>query len=290
MNIIKLKNEAIAQQQKLKSAKILRNSMIMFVVLLLIILTLLYKNFMLKKNINRVLLTQQDNINQKNIKLEHLVTEKEWLLREIHHRVKNNLHMVVGLLASQSEFLKGEEALKAISDSQHRIEAMSLIHQKLYQSENLSSIHMPSYILELTEYLKNSYGLTKIIKFRLDIQNMTMRLSHSIPIGLIINEAITNSFKYAFKNKKEGVIEIYLKKPLEDKFKLCIRDNGIGLPEGFDAEIPQSLGIRLMRGLNDDISGEFTIQNDNGQKSFYYLRLKNLKRLVEHLLKSIKRI
>ena len=161
MNIIKLKNEAIAQQQKLKSAKILRNSMIMFVVLLLIILTLLYKNFMFKKNINRVLLTQQDNINQKNIKLEHLVTEKEWLLREIHHRVKNNLHMVVGLLASQSEFLKGEEALKAISDSQHRIETMSLIHQKLYQSENLSSIHMPSYILELTEYLKNSYGLTK---------------------------------------------------------------------------------------------------------------------------------
>ncbi|MFD1604362.1 sensor histidine kinase [Flavobacterium artemisiae] len=265
-DIIKLKNETFAQQNKLKSEAFLRNSMIISLVLLLIILGLLYKSFVFKKKTNLVLETQQNEIHQKNNTLQNLVIEKEWLLREIHHRVKNNLHMVVGLLASQAEFLKNEEAIKAINESQNRIQSMSLIHQKLYQSENLSMLHMPSYIFELTEYLKDSFDTGQSIRFILDIDNFDLPLSHSIPIGLIFNEAITNSIKYAFPNGKTKEIKISLKSDSDKRIVLTIHDNGIGLPKDFDPYNNPSLGIQLMHGLSEDIKGLFTIENDNGTK------------------------
>ncbi|KAF2329024.1 sensor histidine kinase [Flavobacterium daemonense] len=265
-DIIRLKNKTLLQQSKLKNEVFLRNSMITFVVLLLIILGLLYKSFMFKKKTNKVLETQQNEINKKNTTLQNLVVEKEWLLREIHHRVKNNLHMVVGLLASQVEFLKTEEAVLAINNSQNRIQAMSLIHQKLYQSENLSIIDMPSYIFELTEYLKDFYEIRSNIRFVLDIDSFNLPLSHSVPIGLIFNEAVTNSIKYAFENQEKGIINISLKKNDGNKYILIIRDNGIGLPPDFDPYNNPSLGVKLMHGLAADIEGKFLITNSNGTK------------------------
>jgi len=266
MDIIKLKNKTLLQQSKLKNEVFLRNSMVIFVFLLLIILGLLYKSFMFKKKTNKVLETQQNEINKKNTALQKLVVEKEWLLREIHHRIKNNLHMVVGLLASQTEFLKNEEAVQAINDSQNRIQAMSLIHQKLYQSESLSIIDMPSYIFELTEYLKDSFEIRNTIRIILDIDSFNLPLSHSIPIGLIFNEAVTNAIKYAFPNHKDGVITISLKAVENNKYVLIIRDNGIGLPPDFDPYNNPSLGIKLMHGLSADIDGKFLITNSNGTK------------------------
>lgn len=266
MDIIKLKNQTQLQQSKLKNEVFLRNSMVTFVLLLLIILGLLYKSFRFKKKTNKVLETQQDEINKKNSTLQKLVVEKEWLLREIHHRVKNNLHMVVGLLASQTEFLKNEEALQAISSSQNRIQAMSLIHQKLYQSENLSIIDMPSYIFELTEYLKDSFEIRKSIRFVLDVDSFDLPLSHSIPIGLIFNEAVTNAIKYAFPNHENGIINISLKTTDNKNHILIIQDNGIGLPADFDPYNNPSLGVKLMHGLSADIEGRFLITNANGTK------------------------
>jgi len=266
LDIIKLRNKTLLQQSKLKNEVFLRNSMVTFVLLLLIILGLLYKSFMFKKKTNKVLETQQNEINKKNSTLQKLVVEKEWLLREIHHRVKNNLHIVVGLLASQAEFLKNDEALQAISSSQNRIHAMSLIHQKLYQSENLSIIDMPSYIFELTEYLKDSFEIRKSIRFVLDIDSFNLPLSHSIPIGLIFNEAVTNAIKYAFPNHKDGIIAISLKKEADENYVLIIQDNGIGLPVDFDPYSNPSLGIKLMHGLSADIGGKFLITNANGTK------------------------
>ncbi|WP_166638408.1 sensor histidine kinase [Flavobacterium sp. 245] len=266
MDIIKLKNKTLLQQSKLKNEVFLRNSMVIFVVLLLIILGLLYKSFTFKKKTNKVLETQQNEINKKNIALEKLVVEKEWLLREIHHRIKNNLHMVVGLLASQVEFLKNEEAVQAINNSQNRIQAMSLIHQKLYQSENLSMIDMPSYIFELTEYLKDSFEIRNRIRFILDVDTFNLPLSHSIPIGLIFNEAVTNAIKYAFPNQKNGIINISLKSAGNQNYKLIIQDNGVGLPHDFDPYNNPSLGVKLMHGLSADIEGKFLITNLNGTK------------------------
>ncbi|WP_289659181.1 sensor histidine kinase [Flavobacterium panacagri] len=265
-DFIRLKNESLIQQGKLKNEALLRNSMIIFLVLLLIILALLYKSYVFKKKTNNALKAKQDEINKKNQALQNLVTEKEWLLKEIHHRVKNNLHMVVGLLASQSEFLKNEEAVQAISDSQNRIQTMSLIHQKLYQSENLSIIDMPSYIFELTEYLKDSYEIRNTIRFVLDIDSFNLPLSHSIPIGLIFNEAVTNAIKYAFPDQKKGIINILLKTDDNNKYRLIIHDNGIGLPPDFDPYNNPSLGIKLMHGLSADIDGQFLITNSNGTK------------------------
>lgn len=266
MDIIKLKNKTFLQQSKLRNEIFLRNSMVTFVLLLLIILALLYKSFIFKKKTNKILKTQQNEINKKNGTLQKLVIEKEWLLREIHHRVKNNLHMVVGLLASQTEFLKNEEALQAINSSQNRIHAMSLIHQKLYQSENLSIIDMPSYIFELTEYLKDSFEIRKSIRFVLDIDSFNLPLSHSIPIGLIFNEAVTNAIKYAFPNHKNGIINISLKTEDNKNYILIIQDSGIGLPADFDPYNNPSLGIKLMYGLSADIDGKFLITNANGTK------------------------
>lgn len=266
MDIIKLKNKTLIQQIKLKNEVFLRNSMITFVVLLLIILGLLYKSFSFKKKTNKVLETQQNEINKKNNALQKLVVEKEWLLREIHHRIKNNLHMVVGLLASQVEFLKNDEAVQAINNSQNRIQAMSLIHQKLYQSESLSIIDMPSYIFELTEYLKDSFEIRNNILFVMDIDSFTLPLSHSIPIGLIFNEAVTNAIKYAFPDQEKGIITISLKENRENNYLLIIHDNGIGLPADFDPSNNPSLGLKLMHGLAADIEGKFLITNDNGSK------------------------
>jgi two-component sensor histidine kinase len=266
MDIIKLKNKTLLQHSKLKNEVFLRNSMIIFLLLLLIILGLLYKRFTFKKKTHRLLEVQQDEINQKNATLQNMLVEKEWLLREIHHRVKNNLHMIVGLLASQSEFLKNEEAVQAINISQNRIQAMSLIHQKLYQSENLSIIDMPSYLFELTEYLKDSFEIRKTIRFVLDIDSFNLPLSHSIPIGLIFNEAVTNAIKYAFPNGEKGIINISLKTSDNQKYTLIIQDNGIGLPADFDPYNNPSLGVKLMHGLSADIDGKFLITNADGTK------------------------
>jgi two-component sensor histidine kinase len=174
--------------------------------------------------------------------------------------------MVVGLLASQVEFLKNEEAVQAINNSQNRIQAMSLIHQKLYQSESLSIIDMPSYIFELTEYLKDSFEIRNSIRFILDIDSFNLPLSHSIPIGLIFNEAVTNSIKYAFPKQENGIINISLKAVDDQKFKLIIKDNGVGLPPDFDPYNNPSLGVKLMHGLAADIDGKFLITNSNGTK------------------------
>jgi len=169
-------------------------------------------------------------------------------------------------LASQVEFLKNDEAVQAINNSQNRIQAMSLIHQKLYQSESLSIIDMPSYIFELTEYLKDSFEIRNNILFVMDIDSFTLPLSHSIPIGLIFNEAVTNAIKYAFPDQEKGIITISLKENRENNYLLIIHDNGIGLPPDFDPYNNPSLGLKLMHGLAADIEGKFLITNDNGSK------------------------
>lgn len=260
-----LKNEAIDQKNKLERAALTRNIMYGTLFFLAIIIFLLYKGFMIKIKSNKALKIKQDEIALKNDSLEKVIKEKEWLLREIHHRVKNNLHMVVGLLVSQTEFLKGKEAVDAISESQRRVEAMAMIHQKLYQSENLSMIDMPSYIDELTSYLKDSFN-NESIRFALDIEKIQFPISHSIPVGLILNEAITNALKYAFPDHRKGVIKIILKKYNPDSFLLTIWDNGIGLPADFDLQNTNTLGLRLLQGLSDDIQASIAITTDNGTK------------------------
>jgi two-component sensor histidine kinase/tetratricopeptide (TPR) repeat protein len=263
-NIQLLTKQSHLQLDMLKQASLVQNITFVSIALLLIIIGLLIAGYRLIKKNNRNMAARQEEIHGKNITLGHLLTEKEWLIKEIHHRVKNNLHMIVGLLESQSEYLKGDEARMAIAESQHRIQSMSMIHQKLYQSENLSSIDISAYIHELVQFLKDSLNPAAPIAFDLDIDRLEMNISHSIPLGLILNEAITNSIKYAFPKHRKGKITISLKRSASQRFTLTIADNGIGLGPDFNISKSGSLGLTLIQGLCDDIGGRLRIGGNNG--------------------------
>ena len=225
--------------------------------MLLIIAALLYRQTIFRKRNNKI-------IKNKNEKLEHLLTEKEWLLREIHHRVKNNLQIVISLLNSQSAYIENDAALTAIHDSQHRVHAMSLIHQKLYGSENVSSIDMVLYIRELVSYLRESFNTGQRIRYEMNIEPIELDVSQAVPLGLILNEAITNSIKYAFPDNKSGEIIISLSGTAPNQYLLSISDNGIGMPEHLKDKKAGSLGMSLMTGLSEDLDGHFSIENNNG--------------------------
>ncbi|HTB26539.1 MAG TPA: sensor histidine kinase, partial [Puia sp.] len=245
------------EQANVKQANLVRNMTIFGIIGVLIIAGLLYRQNILKQKNNNL-------ITHKNEQLEHLLNEKEWLLKEIHHRVKNNLQIVMSLLNSQSAYLENDAALTAIQDSQHRIHAMSLIHQKLYNTENVSSINMSSYIHELVSYLRESFDTGQRIRFDMDIEPLEMDVSQAVPVGLILNEAITNSLKYAFPDGRDGEINISLSRTSANHFLLQISDNGIGMPENFINKKPGSLGLSLMTGLSEDLDGNFVIENKNG--------------------------
>ena len=263
--------EAQNQLQKLKdnAARRLFYAGFIFLGVIILLFYLRYRNNKIK---NLQLSKQKEEIDKQNLNLQKLndgqtllLNEKEWLLREIHHRVKNNLQIINSLLVSQTAYLKDGTALNAMKENQHRIQAMSLIHQKLYNSENHSSIYMPEYISELVAYLKDSFDIKQNVLFHLDIEPLWLDVTKVIPLGLILNEIITNAFKYAFPYSGEDKISIQLKSENEKIF-LIVTDNGRGLPENYDLSKNESFGIILMRGMTEDLDGHFNIENHNGTK------------------------
>ncbi|MBL0739871.1 histidine kinase dimerization/phosphoacceptor domain -containing protein [Chryseolinea lacunae] len=261
-NIALLTRQSQLQDATLLQARVIRNLTLGALALLALVLGLVYNQNRIKQRANLRLERQQEEINQTNFSLQLLVNEKDWLVREIHHRVKNNFHMVMGLLGTQAAYLQSEEALRALVDSQHRIHTMSLIHQKLYQTENLSAIAMTDYIHELVEYLKDSFD-TRHIRFVVSSERLDLDFSHSLPIGLILNEAITNAIKFAFPGQREGTINLSLRHLSIHELCLTIADDGVGLPPGFETQ-KVSMGINLMRGLTEDISGVFSMESHLG--------------------------
>jgi len=254
IKILKQANEL--QNTKLKQDTYFRKMTVGAIALVTIIAGLLYYLYRSKQRSNVKLQSQQKV-------LENLITEKEWLVKEIHHRVKNNLHTIVSLLESQSAYLHNDDALAAVKDSQHRVHAMSLIHQKLYMGDNMTSIRSADYIKELVNYLKDSFSLNNTIMFQIDVEQIDLDVSQAIPLGLIINEAITNSIKYAF-NKPGGKITIKLLE-ISGSYLLKIEDNGVGLPKNFNVnDRTKSLGMSLINGLTREIAGHFDIFGDNG--------------------------
>jgi two-component system, sensor histidine kinase PdtaS len=261
-----LNNKALLQEDAIRQSRFLRNAMIAGSALLLLLLLVIFSRYRLKQKANRLL-------QQKQKEKDRLLVEKEWLLKEIHHRVKNNLQTVMSLLNSQSAYIDNEPARTAIHDSQHRVHAMSLIHQKLYNTENVSSINMSYYIRELVSYLADSFHTGQRIRFEFDIEPLEMDVSQAVPLGLILNEAITNAIKYAFPDNKQGMIFISLARTAPDRCLLCMADNGIGIPPGYVNKKAGSLGMSLMEGLSEDLDGRLSIENNNGttiKVSFVY--------------------
>ena len=246
------------EQASLEQANLVKNVTIGGIILALIIAGLFYRQYRQKRKANLV-------TTQKNDLLRRLLNEKEWLLKEVHHRVKNNLHTIMSLLESQSAYLDND-ALLAVQNSQHRVFAMSLIHQKLYQSDNSTDIDMSVYLPDLLNYLRDSFDTRQRIRFRSDIENIRLDISVAVPVGLILNEAITNSIKYAFPQNASGEINIQMIKTGGKMVRLSIADNGIGLPPDWNNMLNNSLGLKLMKGLSEDIHGRFSIVNKEGTK------------------------
>ena len=250
--------DILLKQAELKSVNWLKDVTLAGILLLFIILGLLYNQYRIKQKNNK-------EISSKNLTLEHLLEEKEWLLKEVHHRVKNNLHTIMSLLQSQSAYLK-DDALKAVQNSQHRVYAMSLIHQKLYQNEESTNINMMLYLPELIDYLRDSFDIKQQIKITTEIRDIYLDISKAIPVGLILNEAVTNAIKYAFPGDRRGEITIGMERIADKRIRLSIADNGIGIPDNWNKMQRDSLGLRLMKGLSDDVRGDFNIENTGGTK------------------------
>lgn len=261
-----LTQQSQLQYNSLQREKVIRNIIIGGVVILSLFSGLIYYNYCSKRRSNRNLELKQKEINQQNELLRKLLGEKEWLLKEIHHRVKNNLQIVISLLNTQSAYLNNEDALMAIRNSQYRMHAMSLIHQKLYQSDNLASIDISWYIRELVNYMQECFHTDHRIRFYLDIEKVELDVAQAVPLGLILNEAISNAIKYAFPDDSRGEVQILLKRLQGNTYQLSISDSGIGLPENFDPGNTGSLGMSLMLGLSEQLEGTFLVENDNGLK------------------------
>ncbi|MBV4355893.1 tetratricopeptide repeat-containing sensor histidine kinase [Pinibacter aurantiacus] len=250
-------NQIALLNKQAKQTLLVKNLTLGGIAAVIIIAVLLYRQSGNRKKNNAV-------ITHKNEQLQQLVNDKEWLLREIHHRVKNNLQIIMSLLNSQSVYINNDAALTAIHDSQRRVHTISLIHQKLYQSENVSSIAMPQYINELVSYLQDSFDTDNRITFEQKIEPIELDVSQAIPLGLIINESIVNSLKYAFPDGRKGILSIQLQRKENNFLLLKISDNGIGLPAGLDVSSHNSLGFNLMKGLANQLNGSLLLNIDNG--------------------------
>jgi PAS domain S-box-containing protein len=190
--------------------------------------------------------------------------EKDVLLKEVHHRVKNNMAVISSLLNMQSVYVKDSEDLEMFKESQGRIRAMALVHEKLYKTENLTHINIPEYLMSLTESIKTTFEGDTGVDVRHDIADVNLDIDILIPCGLIINELLTNSFKHAFNGKGNPEIEVRLELIDNKDIRLIISDNGAGLPEGFDVNQGTGLGLKLVTALCTQIKGSLEYQSGNG--------------------------
>ncbi|MFM6195159.1 MAG: PAS domain S-box protein [Planktothrix sp.] len=213
---------------------------------------------------------------------ETLVTslrEKEVLLKEIHHRVKNNLLVVSNLLEFQSDYVQEPELIKVLEDSRNRIYSMALIHEKLYRSTNLEKINFADYLEDLIDNLFESYNIQDgRIQFELDIEPIGLNIETAQPCGLIVNELVSNTLKHAFPNGRSGIVYLGLHQEEDEKIIVTVRDNGVGFPEGVDFRNVESLGMELVCTLTEQLEGTIVLNPENGTLftvSFYELQYRH---------------
>ena len=191
--------------------------------------------------------------------------EKEVLLKEIHHRVKNNLQIISSLLSLQVGFIEDQQVLKIFRESEERIRSMALIHEKLYQSDNLAQIDFAEYIRELAGHLFRSYnGAARGIRLNLQSEDIWLNINIAVSCGLILNELIANSLKHAFPGDRRGVIHIRLYTDHDDQLILRVGDEGIGFPENLDFRHTTSLGLQLVDMLINQLDGTIELERNHG--------------------------
>jgi PAS domain S-box-containing protein len=203
---------------------------------------------------------------QNEVKLRVALKEKEVLIRELYHRTKNNMQVVYALLGLKSNTVEDEKTKTILEDMGNRIQTIALVHQKLYQSNNLSRIDLKDYITDLANLLMDSfYSPDKNIRLSLYLESISVLIDTAIPCGLVINELISNSFKHAFPDGKSGVISVKLVRHEKDIIELRVWDNGIGIPEGKDIMNGDTIGVQVFRNIAEDqLQGEVKYETQNG--------------------------
>jgi len=197
--------------------------------------------------------------------LESSLAEKEILLKEIHHRVKNNLQIISSLIVLQEQYINDEKVSDIFKEFQNRIKVMALIHQSLYNSKNLNKIDLSTYVKKLVNNLFKIYSVdSQKINLQLNIEDIDLKLDKAIPFGLIINELVTNSLKHAFSKNENGIIGVSLKKKRNNRILLDVYDNGKGLPKELNYKDSESLGLNLIHTMTKQINGKIEIKKKNG--------------------------
>lgn len=207
--------------------------------------------------------------------LKKSLEEKDLMMKEIHHRVKNNFMIIQSLLQLQSRHIEGEDALNVFRESQNRIKSMAFIHQRLYQHDNLKKINFGDYPQTLASDIFKSYvSNPDQITLNIDTEDVTLDIDTAIPLGLILNELISNSLKYAFPDGRNGILTIK-SNLIDSKYSLIVSDDGVGFPEGLDYEKSESLGLKLIYSLSKQIDAEVKLDTTNGTRFKITFDVKN---------------
>ncbi len=258
---ILFQNEKITQQRKTQTLYII------LVGLLAFILFGLFYYYKKRQKRNQELLALNNQLDIKN-------KQNELLIKEIHHRVKNNLELVKSLISLQSAQLEDSAAKEAMMASQNRVQSMGIIHQKLYQGENLGSIEMKDYFLNLGEGILDTFNAEDKVKIECAMDNLELDVDTAVPIGLIVNELLTNALKYAFPENRNGTIQINLFQPNPESLSLTVSDNGVGKNIGLS---PQGTGFgsQLIQLLTQQLNGTIQEKNENGTAVEFHFKIKN---------------
>lgn len=221
------------------------------------------------------------DIKEAEDKIKASLKEKELLLQEIHHRVKNNLQIISSLLNLQEGYINDKKDLEIFRESQNRVKSMAFIHEQLYRSSDFAKINFSNYIHNLLSYLSSSHNLDpKRIKLNINVEDVSLDINTAIPCGLIINELVTNSIKYAFPDERSGIITVNLYSNYEDEYVLIINDDGIGLPEDIDFKKTTTLGLQLVYNLSNQLESSIELDRTNGTKfKIVFSKLKYKKRI-----------
>jgi PAS domain S-box-containing protein len=199
-------------------------------------------------------------------KMKEIINQRETLVRETHHRIKNNLATITGMLELQIMKSNSDEARNVLSESMNRVNSIASIHEKLYETEGLSSITLDTYIKDLVEQISDSLENidgSSDISFALDLNPISLSIRQAVPLGLILNELITNAHKHAFDKKDGGTISISCQAE-RDKIYLEVKDNGKGLPEDLEIQNTNSLGLKLIDTLSQQLDGKYNLSSKNG--------------------------
>ena len=214
---------------------------------------------------NRKIKRKNTQLEAQNQTISQQSTQLETMMREIHHRVKNNLQVINSLLSLQTRSEKNEQALEALRDSQSRVKSMALIHNKLYQNERVDRIDFQEYATELCKSILTTFKTDKEIVLNIKADGIQLNIDTAVPVGLILNELITNALKYAYENVEKGILNVeILRGPAETSYKLKVSDNGCGLPLDFDYKKTNSVGLKLVNNLTRQLEGTWEALNQNG--------------------------